>query len=132
MGKLVLSKAAIKQIILLRRDESKSYSYAEIAQIIHRDFGINVAPNSIRRAYLKHKDTLDVATVSVKPNLTTQNQPEPPAEPKPARKSFIKPPEQKVQIPDGDDEPEYIKISKMGDKEFMEYLKERKRKKEAQ
>lgn len=76
MAKNLLSKKAIKYIVQLRNDEDVRYSYAQIAELVEKNFGVKVCFQTIAYHYKRNKDIDTSTAVQVKPNLTTQNKPQ--------------------------------------------------------
>ncbi len=72
MGKKLLTTAAIRRIISLRTDENSNHTFADIAETIRDEFGIDVSMHAVRKAYNKHKDTLPVFVPNVKLVSTVQ------------------------------------------------------------
>lgn len=56
---------AIRQIVRMRFDEHKNYSYREIAEYLKSEFGIEVTSQAVGYLYRKHKDTFNDDVVAV-------------------------------------------------------------------
>lgn len=74
MGRKLLTTAAIRRIISLRTDENSNHTFADIAETIRDEFGIDVSMHAIRKAYNKHKDTLPAFVPNVKLVSTVQSE----------------------------------------------------------
>ena len=77
MAKFVLNGEIIDYIVSVRNDTSKKfYSYQDIADMVSNKFNVSVKMNTIRRAYLKHSDSINQNTSANNQNkLSNLNKP---------------------------------------------------------
>lgn len=71
MAKKLISKSAIKFIVVLRNDETQCYSFSDISKLVAEKFGVEVSWQTIAYHYKRNKD-IDTGSPSelseVKPN----------------------------------------------------------------
>lgn len=67
MAKGKLTKAAISFIIEKRNDWNVNYTFADIAHLLKKDFGITVTEQGVSKSYRKHKDNQESKFVPIIP-----------------------------------------------------------------
>ena len=61
MAKGKLTKAAISFIIEKRNDWNVNYTFADIAHLLQKDFGITVTEQGVSKSYRKYKNDKDLS-----------------------------------------------------------------------